>query len=738
MQNGLLVLRRYWQRPKKGDCVAYKEIAGFSVGGMGVKSFAALLGQIQFLPMCLLMSVCYGLSVTQIMILFIITNIVNVLKTPIVSMMVDNTNTAVGKFRPYIIWAGIPALIAIIGCTWLVPHPDYIIKVTNELGEVTNTISVEGWMQDLVFNVNGTPWGTIVMIAIFVNLLNLSQPLLNNAYMGISQTITPNSSERSKILGISEFLANLGPSIIQFLLPTLGGIFFGASAMENIWTYRIFMPILGLVGFILGLVVMASTQERVVMPKMQKNKIGFFKGMALLCHSKEFWLVTFSKFFDGFKGTLTMMLIWVCTYQLKNSALLGIAQTVTSLGFTPGIILAPVLIWKMGTRGAGCFAHFLNVGMAGLMLVVFLIPGINTTVLAWLFIIALFFYNFAMGPQYIIQTTIMSDGFDDLQDRKDVRIEGFAQNFQLMIATLGTILSTVIFSYIYESNGLVPDELTGKTDYSVLGTNPEMLKTIITQVIIVILVACFLSAVPYIFVTLNKKKMETIRTSLERKKVVADNGLEDATEEEKDAAYAKFLEEREAEDEKAKALAEREKAELEAKQAKAREKEEAYQQELVDLENRLKAEGKSEDEIKAAINAKKKERAAIKKQLNQEAWAKMKEDQKQLRERKKAFCAEWIENAKAEGQKKYLKVLAQEAFSRLLAEEALAGPSEEELAEAEEAKLKALEAQAEAVETEITEVVEDTPADTVETVEVKEEVVAEEKAEETTDTPVEE
>ena len=42
IQNGMLFLRRYWQRPQRGDSVAYKEIAGFSVGGIGVKTFASL------------------------------------------------------------------------------------------------------------------------------------------------------------------------------------------------------------------------------------------------------------------------------------------------------------------------------------------------------------------------------------------------------------------------------------------------------------------------------------------------------------------------------------------------------------------------------------------------------------------------------------------------------------------------------------------------------------------------
>lgn len=112
-------MRRYWQRPKRGDEVAYKEIAAFSIGSMGLKGYGSLMtNYIQMAATCLLTGTVYGLSPTYIMILYIITNVVGVIKTPFVSMLIDNTNTPIGKFRPYIIWAGIPSVLALVGLTW--------------------------------------------------------------------------------------------------------------------------------------------------------------------------------------------------------------------------------------------------------------------------------------------------------------------------------------------------------------------------------------------------------------------------------------------------------------------------------------------------------------------------------------------------------------------------------------------------------------------------------------------
>lgn len=481
-------VKKYWKTPKENNYVSLREIVSFCVGGMGIKSVQSLIGYIQLAPTCLLIASVYGLSPRNIMILFIITNIVGVLKTPFVSMLVDNTHTAKGKFRPYILWAGFPTLLSVIMLTWGIP-------------------------------LNASANVKLILIGIFINIMSIAQPLYTNAYMGISQVITPNSQERTGILSISEFLANLGPSIIQFLLPTLAGVFFGKNGMLDIRTYRIFMPLLGISGFLLGLMVMFRTEERVIEAKTEKKeKMSFTQGFKYICKNRYFRIIITSKFFDGFKGALTPLLGWICAYQLQNTSVQGIVQTVVSVGFTPGIILAPFIMKKLGAKYGTFTAHFLNCAAAFVMLFTFKQGFI-------FFVISLFLYNFASGPQYIMQTSILSDGFDYQQDRDGVRIEGFGQNFLLMVTTLGNIASTIVFTLIYEANGLIADKATGITDYDIL-KDASIREPIITSVIIVVIIASFLSAVPYLFCNLTSKDMENIRKSLEKKKALKENEAE--------------------------------------------------------------------------------------------------------------------------------------------------------------------------------------------------------------------
>ncbi len=629
LSNAMYDIRSFWEKPRKHEYVSYKEVFYFSVGGMGIKSLGSILSYMTLASTCMLFGAVYGLSPRHFVILTIITNIISIIKTPFVSMIVDNTHTKIGKFRPYLLWAGIPTVIGLIGLAYIPLDASPLVKT--------------------------------VLVGILINLVTITQPVYNNSYMGISQIITPNSQERTRILSISELLANLGPSIIQFLLPTLAGLFFGKDCMENIMTYRIFVPIFAISGFLLGLLCMYNTRERVLESRQSENKISFFKGMKELGKNRYFWIVSISKFFDGFKGGISVLLAWVCTYQLGNSSVLGIVQTIVSVGFTPGIILAPLLMKKMGRKNAAFFTHFLNCVMALLMFFTFK-KGFA------FYVIATFLYNFAQGPQYVIQTSILSDGLDYHQDKYGTRLEGFAQNFMLMITTIGTIMSTVVFSFIYEHFGLVANPETGLTDYSIL-KEASVREPIIEWVVIVVMIAGGLAALPYLFCNLKAKDMVEIRERLEYKKFVQAGNFEGMSEEEIKAAYEKHLEELEEEHLLDKKKLQQAKDEAEARrQAAIKEKQDFYDS-LDEMQKSMQEQGINKKQIKKAVAKKKKQYNDARQQQLKQKLKNLAEDRKAFRKRKKEFIAQNIAERKANGEKAYLRILAREAFEDMIIKE---------------------------------------------------------------------
>ena len=78
--------------------------------------------------------------------------------------------------------------------------------------------------------------------------------------------------------------------------------------------------------------------------------------------------------------------------------------------------------------------------------------------------------------------------------------------------------------------------------------------------------------------------------------------------------------------------------------------------------------------VKEIRNEAKRQKAAARKAM----FDKLRADQKELNRRRKAFCIIWIGNAKAEGKKMWLRILAREAFSRKLAEESVKMPEEDD------------------------------------------------------------
>lgn len=475
-------VKEHWNTPKENNYVPYKEIVAFSGGGIGVKTVNSMVYQISMSATCLLVGSIYKLSPSNIFILFVISNIISVLKTPLVGWLVDNTNTKMGKFRPYLLWAGIPCVIGVIGLTWLVP-------------------------------LNGSAMTKMILIGIFYNILSISQQFYNNAYMGISQVISPSSGERSAIMSVSEFVANLGPSIVQLALPIVAHILFGGEGLLDIKSYRILLPLFSIVGFLLGLVVMAKTKERVIKPKDVKETVKFKDGFKEFAKNRDFWIVSVGRFVEAFRGAIGALLTWICLYQLHNSAMQGLLTSIVAFANVPGMLLAPILIKKLGYKKFGFGSFMLNAVAAVIMLLTFK-NGVA------FFIIALFFFNFASGPQYIIQNSLNADALDEQQLKTGRRIEGFVQNIQLMFSTIGGLFSTAILTAIYENFGLAAGA-DGFTDYSVL-EDAAVRNPIIAGCIIVALVASVISAIPFLFCTMTEKKHDDIIEQLKEKAKTAE------------------------------------------------------------------------------------------------------------------------------------------------------------------------------------------------------------------------
>ena len=467
-----------WNKPSGNNEVPNKEIAAFSFGGIGFKTLTGFGQYIQLAATCALLGSIYNISPNNFAILFVISTIIGIAKTPLVSWLMDNTNTKFGKLRPYIIFAGIPTVVGIFGLCFWVP-------------------------------IDGSTVAKMVSIGIFYNIFLIGQQILLATYAGLSQVISPHSGERNKILTISEFIANLGPSLLQLLFPTLAALLFGGQT--DIMAYRVLFPIFAVVSFALGLLVLFFVKERAVIVKKEKEEVKFIEGLKLVAKNFDFWAVSISRFFKGVKDWVVALVVWIFIYQFKDiEAYQGISTTIITFGATIGMFLSPFIMKKFGNGKSAFAVFFLSAIATGIMAFVFQIHVI-------LFLIPMFVFYIAMGPQYILQTSITADALDEIQLQSGKRIEGFAQNFQAMFETLGGIASMGISLPMYAHYGL-------GDDYSVL-YDASVREPIIRWTIIFSTLAAFISAIPFLFCKMTNKRHEEIIAELKAREAAAEAAM---------------------------------------------------------------------------------------------------------------------------------------------------------------------------------------------------------------------
>ena len=326
-------VKNHWKTPSEGKYISYGEFTAYSIGGIGVNTVNSLFGYVAISANCLLIGSAYGIKPTHLAYLNIIMGILNLIKTPFISMLIDNTNTKYGKFRPYLLYTGLPTAILLCGMAFIPNDINY--------------------------------WTKVSLIGIVYAFLMIFQALYAQAFTSLAQVLTPNGEERTTLLSVSMFIYSLGPSIINLVIPILAQLTWG---MTDFKTYRVFFPIFSAIGVLLSLITFKGTKEKIVVPKDYVAKVKFSEGIKQVAKNKYFWLLNFYNVLSGLKFGIGSILAWYCVYQIQNEGMLGLMNTVLGTASVPLMLLAPVLAKKIGKRNILLVTNLLRAGFAAIML----------------------------------------------------------------------------------------------------------------------------------------------------------------------------------------------------------------------------------------------------------------------------------------------------------------------------------------------------------------------------------
>ena len=480
-------LKANWYSSRnEGEYLGYKEILSYSLGSSGVNGLGNLVIFSSLTSATILIGSIYHISPFMIYLMTSVITFISLVKTPIISSWMDNTKGKRGKFRPFLIWMGIPTLIITI----LIPFvPLSWIDIP------VMTLTFLGTSEPL----------SLAGLAIFILqvLLSITWPTLGIANGGIGQVITPNTLERAKMYSFHSIISSFWPSIIGIFFPILSILTIqGASTgQESILSYRVWLPMFGILSFLFSLITYFNCEERIIVEKEYKPKINFWHGVKSLSSNKYFWIVTVSAIF-GMIRIAGNLITWINIYALQSDVATSITTTLLGNAMVPGMLLTVYMVKKFGKRNIMLFSGFIS---AVLYLPMVLAPNQPIILL-----ISIFLQNAMAG--FAISGQIMpADALDAQQLKTGERLEGFWGNFHMLLLAVAWLITGLIGPAVLQMSGL-----SGSADVLAIDS---IRYAVFRNLSIMAGIACVLQTIPYLFWDLSEEKHKNI---IQQLKFIAD------------------------------------------------------------------------------------------------------------------------------------------------------------------------------------------------------------------------
>ena len=404
----------------------FKEIAAYSLGLFGFQAIVGLLNsyQAEFDASIL------GADIAIVGILILVAKIVSAVFDPVVGRLIDRSNSKRGKFKSMIMYSIVPLLV------------------------MSAVIFV-----DVPFKSNRM----ITYVWIFVTYLiwSLAMTLGDVPSQGIASVLTPNPTERTNVVSISNTFKQIGFSACVVIVPIVCLIIPGGSqvfgfegetdtpmiANEYLGT-AVLTAVLGCVLFAL---IPMLNKERV--PYVAGEKTTFKDMLGALKANKPFMLVIIS-YFLGFGRQMAMGIqVQAANVILGSQNLVAVLGIVTAIGSMISMALCPALIKKMGEKKVYLLMSIYGFVVSVLSFVVgyFWFRNSGNMVLTILFYLFLFLIGLQFGAVTLMPMIMTADCVDYYEYETGKRMEGAAYSVLTLTIkvclALGTALGLVFVQF---------------------------------------------------------------------------------------------------------------------------------------------------------------------------------------------------------------------------------------------------------------------------------------------------
>ena len=449
--------KTYWTEPPKGYYVPYKEIAHLSGAGFGVYWVTTLASTIGLNASNFLVGASIGLKPMDLQIMLIVANLVGIPMGIFRSWYYDNHHLKGGKFLPFLRRTAMPTVLVSLVFVWL-PYEnwDYITKA--------------------------------VVVEVMYLLLNVFLCFYNESYTYFQQIISPDAQERTNVLSISQVVYSLAPTLSNLIIPVLAAKTWG---LNNIWTYRVIYPFFAIIGLVISTIFFNKVKERLILPKKKPEPVRIIDAVREVAKNKYFWITQVANWVVFLESGYGVILGWTFVYANggQYQGHLGLANTIIGNASLWSMLLAPIIIKKIGKRNLLISCNAINV----LVLIALYFTYENILMICVLWYINNFFNTF----WNITQHGISGDMRDYHQWKTGVRVDGLFGPLGL-IGTVLSFFTGTVYPAIYEKMGL-------QEDYNVL-YDDTMRNNLFEVLIICSVFGAILNLIPFCFYNLTENK----------------------------------------------------------------------------------------------------------------------------------------------------------------------------------------------------------------------------------------
>ncbi|TQV78185.1 MFS transporter [Exilibacterium tricleocarpae] len=210
----------------------WRERLGFGAGDLGFNLYWTTIASF----LAAFYTDVFGISAAAAGTMLFTTKIVDAFTDPLMGGIADRTNTRFGKFRPYLLFAGVPMAAAAV----------------------------------LTFTTPDLPaGGKLIWAYVTYTAMMVLYTVLNTPYSALSGVMTASSQERTTLISARFFFAFTGGALVnKFTLPLVEH--FGGG--DDVLGWQLTMLLYGAIAAIIFCITFATTKERIAPPPMQKTK----------------------------------------------------------------------------------------------------------------------------------------------------------------------------------------------------------------------------------------------------------------------------------------------------------------------------------------------------------------------------------------------------------------------------------------------------------------------------------